>query len=145
MKTTVARLAAALPLALLAACGGRTAVGVYDVDKAALKQVMLAALPEQARGQKEAIDQVDAMVAGTSTTIELKADGTAAMQMKMTLMGRTMDDAAAGTWKLDGTKLSITMQKDGKDDTKVADFDGTSFAVVDTAGGQPMTMTFRRR
>lgn len=146
MKSKLARFASALSLVALAACGGPNAVGSYDIDKPALKAAMLAAMPEQVRTSKEGMAQLDQMVEGTSATIELKGDGSASMAMKMTVMGQTMDDSTAGTWKLDGKKLTISMKnKEGADDTKVADFDGKSFTVEDDAGGQKMKMTFHRR
>ncbi len=106
---------------------------------------MLASMPAAARENKDALAQVDAMVGGMETTVELKADGAAHMHMKMSMMGREMNESADGSWKLDGGKLTIAMKKDGKDDTKVADFDGKSFSIEDDAGGQKMKMTFHRR
>ena len=145
MKNAFPALVAALSLGLLGACGHSSPAGVYDVDKAGFKAVMLASMPAESRASKEHMAQVDEMVEGMSTTITLAADGTATMQMKMTMMGRPMDSSANGTWKLDGTKLTVSMQKDGQDDTKVAEYDGSSFTIEDTAGGQKMKMIFRRR
>lgn len=145
MKNFAASALAALALTLLAACGGSSPVGTYDVDKAAFKEVMLASMPAEARSSKEAMAEVDKIVDGMSTTIELAADGTAKMDMKMSVMGRPMDNSATGTWKLDGTKLTVAMKEGSEVDTKIAEFDGKSFTIEDDAGGQKMKMIFRRR
>ena len=145
MKSPLPSAVAALALLLLTACGHASPAGTYDVDKAAFKAVMLASMPAAARSSEATMAEVDDMVANMSTTIDLAADGTATMEIKMSMMGREMNSSAVGTWHLAGTKLTIAMQKDGEDDTKVAEYDGASFTIEDNAGGQRMKMVFHRR
>ncbi len=144
MKQPLASFVVFSLLTLLAACGGASPVGVYDVDKKAMREIMVASMGAGASETKEAAAALDAAVEGMSVRMELKADGTASVQTKMTMKGQEMNDTSNGTWRLDGRKLTISMKKGGQDDTKVADFDGASFAIEDQVGGKPMKLTFRR-
>lgn len=144
MKKPLASFVAFSLFTFMAACGGASPVGVYDVDKKAMREIMVASMPAGAAATKEAAATLDAAVEGMSVRMELKADGTASVQTKMTLAEREMNDSSNGTWKLEGRKLTISMKKGGQDDTKVADFDGSSFAIEDQVGGKPMKLTFRR-
>lgn len=151
MKKSFATFLTALTLSLVAACGGgagaaSSAAGVYELDKAALKQTMLAAMPEEAKKEKMAMEMVDKMTDGMNVSIELKADGSATMSFKMDMMGQKKDDTETGTWKLDGTKLSMTTkEKDGKEETKTADYANGSFTIEHEDGGQKMKMTFKKK
>lgn len=141
MQTSRCRRVALVLLALFAACGKPGPVGVYEVDKKALREVLLAAyakMPDMAA-------QVDDLVASTGTTVELKADGSVELRTLMTMMGQTVDRTSQGTWKLDGATLTIAMKTGDKDDVKTAEFDGKSFAIEDTAGDRKMKLTYRRR
>lgn len=151
MKKSFATFLTALTLSLVAACGGgagaaSSAAGVYELDKAALKQTMLAAMSEEAKKEKMAMEMVDKMTDGMNVSIELKADGSATMSFKMDMMGQKKDDTETGTWKLDGTKLSMTTkEKDGKEETKTADYANGSFTIEHEDGGQKMKMTFKKK
>jgi hypothetical protein len=148
MKQSLSSLFAAISLSLLAACGGgaSAAAGVYELDKAAFKEAMLAAMPAEAKQSKEAMGMVDSMAGGMSATIELKADGTASFDMKMTMMGQAKEEKATGTWKLDGSNLTIvTKEKDGKEESKTATYSNGSFSIEENDGGQKMKMTFKRK
>lgn len=75
-------------------------------------------------------------------SIDLKADGTAAYSAKM--MGQ--DESATGTWKLDGTKLSMTTKdKAGKEETKTGDYANGVLTLEEDMGGKKMKMTFKRK
>lgn len=151
MKKTLATFLAALTLSLVSACGGgagaaASAAGVYTLDKAAFKQTMLASMPEEAKKEKMAMEMVDKMADGMNVSIELKADGTATMSIKTEMMGQKKDDTETGTWKLDGNKLTMTTkEKDGKEETKTADYANGSFTVEHEDGGQKMKMTFKKK
>jgi hypothetical protein len=146
MKKPLAAFCSALALTLFSACGGSSAAGVYEVDKAAFKEAILSAMPAEQRKEKMALEQADAMVNGMSMSVDLKPDGSASSQMKMTMMGQTMEESATGTWKLDGTKLSMTMKdKSGPEETKTAEYSNGSFTVEDDQGGKKMKMVFRRK
>ena len=60
--------------------------------------------------------------------------------------GGHVDETATGTWKLDGTKLSVTTKgKDGKEETKVGDYADNAFTIEENQGGKKMKMVFRRK
>jgi hypothetical protein len=138
-----------LSFSFLAACGGAaaaSAAGVYEVDKVALKATMLAGMPAEAQKEPKAMEMVDGMLKDMVMTVELKADGTAAMNMKMSMMGQTMEDSATGTWKLDGGKLTmVTKDKAGKEETKTVDYTNGSFMIEQDTGGQKVKVTFKRK
>ena len=150
MKKTFATFLTALTLSF-AACGGgagaaSNAAGVYEMDKAAFKQAMLASMPEEAKKEKMAMEMVDKMADGMNVSIELKADNTATMSFKMEMMGQKKDETENGTWKLDGNKLSMTTKdKAGKEETKTADYANGSFTIEHEDGGQKMKMTFKKK
>ncbi len=111
-----------------------------------MKEAMLAAMPADAKADKNAMAMMEGMANSMESTIELKADGTATMRMKMEMMGEKMDESTNGTWKLDGSKLSITAKgKDGKDDTHTVDYADGSFSLEETEGPMKMKMTYRRK
>ena len=146
MKNTLA--ASLLALSLFAACsGGASNVpGVYEIDKVALKNAMLAEMPAEAKGQPDATKMMDAFVNGMNITIELRADKTATMSMKGAMAGMPLDNSTTGTWSLDGSKLTIkTKEKDGKEETKVADYANGTFSVENDMSGKKMKMTFKKK
>jgi hypothetical protein len=137
-----------LSLSFVAACGGvaSKAAGVYELDKASLRAAMLGMMPPEAQKEPKALEAIDGMVNGTQVSFDLKADGTAAMNAKTTMFGKTQEDSATGTWKLDGSKLTIqTKDKAGKEETKTVDYVDGSFSVEEEKGGQKMKMTFRKK
>lgn len=138
-----------LALSFLAACGGAaaaSAAGVYEVDKVALKATMLASMSAEQQKDPKSQEMIDGILKDMVMTIDLKADGTAAMTMKMTMMGQTMENPASGTWKLEGGKLTMnTKDKDGKEETKTVDYANGSFMVEQEAGGQKAKVTFKRK
>jgi hypothetical protein len=135
-------------LSLFAACSGSAASsvpGTYEVDKVALKSAMVAEMPAEHR-TPEATKMMEGFVEGMSMTVELKADNTATMDMKGAIMGQPLDSSERGTWSLDGTRLSIkTKGKDGKEETKVADYANGSFTVEHDVSGKKMKMTFKKK
>lgn len=137
-----------LSLSFLAACGGAaaaSAAGVYEVDKVALKATILAGMTD-AQKVPQALEAIDAMVKDMVMTFDLKADGTAAMNMEMSMMGQKMKDSTTGTWKLEGTKLTMTAKnKEGKDEPKTVDFVNGTFTVEQETGGQKVKVTFKRK
>lgn len=149
MKKTLASFLTALTLSFVAACGGdaaASAAGVYQIDKAAFKETMLAAMPAEAKKDKMAMDMIEKMADSMNVSIELKADGTATMSMKMEMMGQKKDDTENGTWKLEGNKLSMTTKdKAGKEETKTAEYAHGAFSIEHDDGGQKMKMTFKKK
>lgn len=146
MKKAILALSLA-SFSLLAACGGAAgAAGVYELDKAGFRAAMLANMPAEAQKEPKAMEMVDGMVKDMHVSIELKTDNTASMHSKMTMMGQTQESNETGTWKLDGTKLTmVTKDKAGKEETKTADYANGSFTVEEEQNGQKMKMTFKRK
>ncbi|MCB9879162.1 MAG: hypothetical protein H6835_16325 [Planctomycetes bacterium] len=149
MKKMLTGVVSALALTLLAACGANaaaSAAGHYEVDKALLKEKMMAAMPAANAKDPAAAEMVGKMVEGMVITLDLKADGTATMTSKMEVMGQKMDNTENGTWKLEGGKLSMTGKgKDGKEETKTVDYKDGTFTVEHEQGGQKMQMTFHKK
>ncbi len=140
MKKNLATFLSIISLSLVAACGGgANAAGTYELDKASFKEQMLGMMPEEA---KKDMAMVDKMMEGMSGSIELKADGTAAMAMKMPPF---LDDKTDGTWKMDGDKVSITTKKGDKDDTKTASLANGVITIEEEQGGKKMKMTFKKK
>ncbi len=138
-----------LSLSFLAACGGGAmskAAGIYELDKAAFRATMLASMPAEAQKEQKALEMVDGMIKDMQITFDLKADGTAAMSAKMAMLGKTQEESATGTWKLDAGKLTIqTKDKAGKEETKTVDYVEGSFSVEEEKGGQKVKMTFKKK
>lgn len=144
MKKTLAALFTAFTLSVAACGGSASAAGVYELDKAAFKESMLANMPPEAKKEKAAMDMIDAMFANMNITIELKADGAATMTNKG--MTGQKDDTETGTWKLAGSSLTIsTKGKDGKEETKTANYAAGSFSVEMEEEGKKMKMTFKKK
>lgn len=138
-----------LSFSFLAACGGAAAAGaagVYELDKAAFRATIVAAMPAEAQKEPKAMEAVDGMLKDMAVTIELKADGSAVMNSKTNMMGQAKEDSATGTWKLDGSKLTmVTKDKAGKEETKTVDYASGSFSVEQEENGMKMKMTFKRK
>lgn len=144
MKKTLAALFTAFTLSVAACGGSASAAGVYELDKAAFKESMLANMPPEAKKEKAAMDMIDGMFANMNITIELKADGSATMTNKG--MPGQKDDTETGTWKLEGSSLKMTTKgKDGKDETKTANYAAGSFSVEMEEEGKKMKMTFKKK
>src|SRR5688572_14937543 len=111
------------------ALGGGAAgspVGTYTLDKDAMK----------AAATDVPAAQVEAFLKGIGDgTIELKADGTAALFAKVDFNGRWIEDRTTGTWRLDGSTLSVTAKsKDGTEHAQVGDYGDGVFTVREGAG-----------
>lgn len=130
-----------LSLSFVAACGGASSkvAGIYEVDKVSLRAAMLASMPPEAQKEPKALEQLEGMIKDMQVTFDLKADGSAAMNAKTTMFGKAQEESASGTWKLDGSKLTIqTKDKAGKEESKTADYVEGSFT-VEVEKGQKMT------
>lgn len=137
-----------LSLSFVAACGGASskASGVYELDKAAFRSAVMANQPADAPKDAKGLEMLDAMIKDMQVTFDLKADGTAAMNAKTTMFGKTQEESTAGTWKLDGNKLTIqTKDKAGKEESKTVDYVEGSFTVEEEQGGQKVKMTFKKK
>ncbi|HEX6810888.1 MAG TPA: hypothetical protein VF384_04620 [Planctomycetota bacterium] len=147
MTKTPTAFLSALTLCLLAACSGGGAVtpaGIYTVDKAELRQAMMASMSAEERGNPMASTVLDEAVKGTDFAIELVANGTVNFKLRM-YMGPQVD--TSGTWKLAGGKLMMTTKDDetGKEATQTVDYANGSFVVEENMGGQKVKMTFRKK
>lgn len=131
-----------LTVSLLAACGGADkATGVYHLDTAPMREMMNKEMGADASADEKAM--AEKLMGSFSGSIELKADGTAAMKMSMGPMG---NQETTGTWKLDGSTLSMTTkEKDGKEETKTAKWADGAITIEESQGPQKMTMVFRRK
>lgn len=137
-----------LSLSFVAACGGAAskAAGVYELDKAAFRAAMLANMPAEVQKEPKALEMFDGMINGMKVTFDLKADGTAAMNATTTLLDKTQEESATGTWKLDGSKLTIqTKDKAGKEESKTVDYVEGSFTVEEDKDGMKVKMTFKKK
>lgn len=146
MKKTLASFLFALSSCLLAACGGGSsaAVGVYELDKAAFKDAMLASMDAEAKKEKAAMDMIEGMVAAINMSIELKADGSAQMTNKG-VPGQP-DDVETGTWKLDGSKITFdTKSKDGKAESHTAEYADGKITIETSEGAQKMRLPFKKK
>ena len=146
MKKTFGTFVSALALSLLAACGDSSAankaVGTYKLDKAAMKTAMEAQMPEEAKGSEMAAQMMEQMMGSLDGSIELKADGSAALSMKMPPM---VDEQTTGTWKLEGEKITITAKnKDGAEEAKVAAFADGTITIEEEQDGKKMKIVFRK-
>lgn len=133
---------------LMAACSGGSAAGTYELDKSAMKDAILAAMPADAKANKETAAMAESMAGNMHSTVELKAGGEATMNIKMELPGgMKIDESAGGTWKLAGNKLTLTLKdnKGGKEESKTAEYANGSFTIEETEGPMKMKMTFRRK
>jgi hypothetical protein len=123
--------------AMLAACGANAAphaIGTYHVDKEALQHVSTTGM---------SVEQAAAVVSTIESTMELKADGTSSLHLKVPPM--QVDDTVRGTWRLDGDQLSLTAKgSDGKDKTEVVTYANGSFTLP-TEGKVKMALTFRKK
>ncbi len=122
---------------LLVACGGsQAAVGVYDLDRAAL-----AALVRQVtKGAGGALAQQ--VVEAASGTIELRADGSMSLQMSLGIARR-----ATGTWRRDSEGiLLVTRDEQGREQRIGCGYDGRSIAMKEIGpGGVELQLVWHRR
>lgn len=131
------RILAVLALSLFAACGGgaSAAVGTYHLDV----DGMIAAMPEM----KEVPADVKKNFKGS---IELKADHSATMVVDfgMPMMPK---QETTGTWKLDGTTLSMTSKKGDKEETKTAKLENGKITIEGGEGdkNKKMQMVFVKK
>ena len=65
---------------------------------------------------------------------------------KITMFGQTQENAASGTWKLEGDQLTMTTKdKDGAEESKTVTLKDGSFSVTEEQGGKKMTMLFKKQ
>jgi heat shock protein HslJ len=150
MKKTLIQLFAAIALGSIAACSGAeaasSAAGIYELDKAVMKETMLAMMPAETRSKPEAVEMAAKAVDGMNVIIDLHADGTAKLDAKMDVMGQKVENSAAGTWKFEAGKLTIiTKDENGKEGSKTADLVDGKFSMEMGQGGQKMKMNFVRK
>jgi endonuclease/exonuclease/phosphatase family metal-dependent hydrolase len=120
--------------------------GTYVLDKVEMRTAMLAAMPAAQRGDAAVAKMVDEMLRQMEATVELRPDHSAHCTMRMGLGGADQEETVAGSWKLADGKLTITVKdKNGRDETKVADWADGAFTVAEEMGGKRTTMTFRRQ
>ena len=129
-------------LLLLGACGAKAAdklAGTYEIDAKATTAIILEELKKQPGYDAAAAPTVaEAMSNATKgMSMELKADGT------LLLKGTGKDEA--GTWKLDGSKITITAKVDGKDDVQHGTVEGDTIKVTRDAMGKPLTVVLAKK
>lgn len=128
-------------VSLVPACGGASAAaGSYEIDKPAFRASLESVMPPEAKSQPEMLNK---MLEGVQGTMELRADGTASFAFQMPPM---VDQKATGTWKQEGSTLTLTTKDDkGKEDTAKAQWaDGRIKMEVDQ-GGQKFQMVYKRK
>ncbi len=123
-------------LLALAACGGATAAGHYEIDKESFKSNI-------PNGSKMPAEMLDKMLASLTGALDLTADHAATMTMKMPPM---MDMTATGKWALEGDKLTLTMkEKDGKEEAETGTLVDGVITLSKVEEGQTMKVVFRRK
>jgi len=137
MKKTLAGFLPVLALSFLAACGGgaAAAVGTYALDVDAL----IAAIPDMKAAPAEMLAGMKKQMSGS---IELKADMTAVMTIEMPMMPKQSD---TGTWKLEGSTLSVMTKKGDKNEAKSAKLENGTITIEEENGGKKMTMVFKKK
>lgn len=133
-----------LSLSCFTSCGGAAlaadVVGIYELDKSAVRAALLSSIPAEARKEKMATDMVDTVVSGMSAVIELKVDGS------MHIHGQGKDAQATGSWKLDGSNLTlVTKRNDGREELQTAPYRNGAFALDLNEGGQTIQVKFKRK
>lgn len=141
--------AATVLLALtFTACGGAsTPAGSWDVDmtpfKEMMKQAMAPMLAMAPADNKAAMEkEMNERMARLKMTMEIKADG------KFTAHQDVGDEhnEIAGTWKLDGDKLTMTGKRaDGEQQTLTGTFQGDKIELTGEENGQKMTFNMTRK
>ena len=139
MKKTLA--ASLFALSLFAACSGNAASnvpGTYELDKAKFKEMVMAELPADQKNNPMATQMMEGMVNAMNISIELKADGTA--------VSNSPNGTEQGTWKLDGSKITLTTKKDGKDESVTGDYANGVITLEDEVeAGKKMKMTLTKK
>lgn len=127
---TCSRVAILLGIGCIVGCGGKPVpkeVGRYELDP----------------GSAQAISGINPALRGGQSSVELRADSVAVFRAKFNTAGSEQEDQ--GTWRLDGTKLTLTSRPGGVEKSNVVDLVGGAFTIQGDAGGQPMAMTFRKK
>ena len=147
MKKTLA--ASLFALSLFAACSGNAASsvpGTYELDKAKLKESMMAMIPAEqkaamdkmpAEQKKQAEQGMEMALNAANVTLDLKADGT--------MTANTMSGPETGTWKLDGDKITFTSKKNGKDESHTGTYANGTITAEMEEEGKKMQMTFHKK
>ncbi|MCA8967030.1 MAG: hypothetical protein KDC48_19275 [Planctomycetes bacterium] len=124
-------------LFLLAACDGTAAaVGTYELDR----QALAASLKEASKGL--AAPLLQRLAESASGTIELRADGSASMQLNL-----LRSTTGNGTWKLDSRGITMNLEDDkGHEQVVGCGYDGKSIAIQEVGpGGVHLQMLWNRR
>jgi hypothetical protein len=116
----------------LAACGRRSPIGTYRLDKAGIKKSMEATW----KGSQSSLRYRESLLDSSEVTLELRAKGVAVMTS--TNHGHGYQDS--GTWTLHGRTLTITdLERDGtklpSPDVTKADYDGERIVIGDPKSG----------
>ncbi|MCA8951032.1 MAG: hypothetical protein KDE27_16120 [Planctomycetes bacterium] len=136
MRNPLRTLVLALPLSILAACGGGANVaGTYALDV----EAMLGQIPAMQQMPAEAKAKAVGMMQGQ---LVLNADHTARFVMKAPM--KSSDDS--GKWELAGDKLTLTKDHPGEGEGPMTGTlkDGV-VTITDEEGGMKVTMTFRKQ
>lgn len=116
------------------------AAGVYEWDVAAYLEQTRRDVPAEL--QEHAARQQEQMAAEMSGSIELNADGTMAWTQRMPM---TFDGTHAGTWKLQGTKITLTRTtEDNKTRTQVGELSDDTITLRMSHGSRSQQMVFHR-
>lgn len=139
------RPAAALAILLpLAACGGAaTPVGDWDVDMAPIRDLVRRSMGPTVdmmlTAQKA---ELDAMLASMSMSFRIAGDGTWTAERR-----GPQQQQMAGTWKLDGERITMTGRGAGEEgtDTLAGTFRGDAIELNVAEQGVQLTMKLHRR
>lgn len=137
-----------LVLLSIPACGGASgAAGKWTLDTAPLVAEMQKEIDKMSEADKKAGGAMATamleMMKKMKAEMTLNADGSFAVSADNP--GGTTSKIA-GTWKLDGNKITMTGKEEGKDvdEVKTGTLDGDTINITEASGPKPMTMVFRR-
>lgn len=125
--------------------GSANIVGTYQLDKDALRTVIMAqrpvGTPAVGPAAEASLKMVDQMLDGMAGSIFLDADNSCRMTMAM--MGQKK--SLLGSWKLNDELLAITASEQGlEEETRLAKFANGMITIEQESNGQSMSMQFRR-
>ena len=124
-------------------------VGVYELDKEAFARYLASQVTLTKGRELEGILILGALAHEIEWTFDLRADGSMERKRKLPIPDDAPMESAAGTWRLDGDKLTIqTEDSSGKEEKVTADYAGDAFSMeLRKEGGEGVhgKLTFKRR
>jgi hypothetical protein len=139
MARTV-RIAIALSfIFMVGACKGGSPEGTYEIDKDAVKKAIEAEIAKMPKEKQAMAKGMAKMFESMKIEMKLEKGGKATMNTEMSFGGKTKKDNEAGTWKVEGKKITLAFKKK----PKTCDIDGSK--ITCTEKGMPFPMVFKKK